>query len=54
LTEQKRWVCTRCKEALRPGDQPQMLLLDETYGSGVCMSKQCHLQKRLFHLEVQK
>lgn len=46
-----RWVCTKCDTV---GNEPEMLLLDNTYGSGRCLSTTCKREKRIFHLEVPK
>lgn len=42
------WVCLTCREE---GGEPEVKLLDRSYGSGRCRSKTCKLNRRIFHKE---
>lgn len=50
MTEDKYvWLCTHCWEQ---SPEPEMKLLDGTYGSQRCHSLRCKHEKRIFHREV--
>ena len=49
MTVADKWVCTKCGEP--SWGNPDILLLDNSYGSMRCHSTVCKNQKRVFHLE---
>lgn len=47
----ENWVCTKCGSI---STEPEVKLLDGTYGTQRCGSKECKRAKRIFHKEVKR